>query len=182
MKAFFISAFCLCGTFVMAQEVTQSRLIETAFQAGSTHVEQAVGTLSATNKVAETAQVEYKAGQSVVLLPGFEAKAGAVFVAHVGEVSIIATVEGQVEPMTITAYPNPFEDVTTLSYTLTKAARVSLFISDAKGAILSRLVDNTAQEAGRHEVEWRGGMLAAGTYICTVSADQQQVSNRLVRK
>ncbi len=178
-----LSTLCCSFTYVaQAQEVPQSRSITNNFTSGSTHLEQAFTTLSATNKIAPFAQIEYKAGQSITLSPGFEAKAGAGFVAHIGVVSIIATVEGQTDPLTITTYPNPFEETTTISYTLSKAARVTLFISDINGAILSRIVDNTAQEAGRHAVEWRGGVLAAGTYICTVKADQQQVSNRLVRK
>lgn len=182
MKAILVSALCLHGVLAMAQDAPESRLIKADFRAGSTHTEQAVRTLSANNKLETDSQVDYKAGQSVVLLPGFEAKAGSVFVAHVGEVSIIATVEGQPEPLTIQAYPNPFEETTTISYTLSKSARVTLFISDVKGAVVGQLVDNQLQEAGRHDVEWRGGRLAAGTYMCILDADSQRVSNRLVQK
>ena len=182
MKAILVSALCLHSALAIAQGTSESRLINTDYKAGSTHTEQALRTLSATNKLGAESQVDYKAGQAVVLLPGFEAKAGSVFVAHIGDVSIIASVEGQEAPLTVTVYPNPFEETTTISYSLLKSARVTLFVSDAKGAIVGRLVDGQQQDAGRHDVEWRGGLLSAGTYICTLDADQQRVSNRIVRK
>lgn len=182
MKTILVFGLCCISTWAFAQGVSSSRSITVDFKAGSSHVEQAVETLQATNKLETATQVDYKAGRSVVLLPGFEAKAGALFVAHVGAVSIIATVDGQTEPLIIQAYPNPFDETTTISYTLNKAARVSLHISDVKGSLISQLVDNDQQEAGVHTVEWRGGLLAAGAYICTLNADEQQVSNRLVRK
>lgn len=182
MKAILISVLCLHSALTTAQDTSEFRSIKSNFQTGSIHNEQAIRVLSATNELETNSRTDYQAGRAVVLLPGFEAKSGSVFVAHVGEVSIVATIEGQVDPLMISAYPNPFEESTTVSYTLSRPARVTLFVSDARGVVVSRLVDNQQQEAGRHDIEWKGDALVAGVYVYTLDADQQRISNRLVRK
>jgi hypothetical protein len=51
--------------------------------------------------------------------------------------------------------PNPCNPLTTISYSLPKAGRVTLAIHDVRGALVATLVAAEVQ-AGEHAVEWRG--------------------------
>lgn len=167
----------LSSLLASAQAIESTRLLAGNYQPQA--VEQAVVTLMATNTVAPRTLVEYKAGQSVVLQPGFQAKTGSVFKAHTGAVSLT---ESNLNSLTIQAYPNPFDQVTTISYVLTRPSQVSLQISDAEGKLIHQLVSGHYEEAGRHSVEWKTGTIPAGTYICILDAGPQRLSRRIIRK
>ena len=145
-------------------------------------VEQAVATLTAGNTIGAGVRTTYKAGQSVVLNAGFEAKAGSVFLAHTGLVSGLSTGEPDFVSLTISAYPNPFDQVTTITYVLTKPGRTSLQISNADGKLIRQLVEDRYQEAGRYSVEWKGDEIPAGLYVCTLQTGSQRVVGRIIRK
>ncbi|GAB4048002.1 T9SS type A sorting domain-containing protein [Spirosoma litoris] len=144
-------------------------------------LEQAVKSLIASNIVSVSQQVEYRAGKSILLNPGFEAKAGSIFAAHT-EYTAINLGDGHSDHLLIKTYPNPFVEKTTIVYQLASTAVTNLFISDAEGKVVGRLVNNQLQQAGRYEVEWLADQLPTGAYICTLEAGQQHISNRLIRK
>lgn len=67
-------------------------------------------------------------------------------------------------------YPNPFNQQTTIPYTLAERAQVRLVIYNALGQVVRTLVDET-QEAGDQEVAWdgqdqAGREVASGIYLC----------------
>jgi hypothetical protein len=71
----------------------------------------------------------------------------------------------------VAGYPNPFNPSTRIAYALASQQSVSLCIYDLRGRVVRRLVPETVQPAGRHEIEWlgrdeHGRGVAAGTYIC----------------
>lgn len=79
-------------------------------------------------------------------------------------------------------YPNPFNPVATLSFTLPKASNTQLFIHD----ILGRLVESkdfARLEAGAHEFQVDGSQWATGLYFATLktNADLQTIKLLLVR-
>lgn len=51
--------------------------------------------------------------------------------------------------------PNPFDDATTIIYTVARPARVRLTLYDVTGRKVTDLVDE-AQSSGRHRVHWSG--------------------------
>lgn len=167
----------LSSRLATAQQIETTRLLTPTYQAQP--LEQALATLTATNTVDPPTAVEYKAGQAIVLQAGFEAKAGSVFTAHTGPVSALALREGM---LSLLAYPNPFVEVTTISYVLPQAGRTSVQIRDLEGKLLSQLVDGQYQEAGRHSVAWRGTGVPAGTYVCIIETGTQHLSRRIIRK
>jgi hypothetical protein len=171
--------FCFSTSLAFAQTQQPTRVL------AATHypqrLEQATESLLASNIVSANQQVEYRAGKSVVLTPGFEAKAGSVFAAHTEYVGITMD-DTHSEHLLVTTYPNPFVERTTIVYQLASTTHTNLYVSDANGKIIGRLVDNEFQQAGRYEVEWRTDHLPAGTYICTLEAGKQHISSHLVRK
>lgn len=61
-------------------------------------------------------------------------------------------------------YPNPFRDRTTLAYELLQPGEVELSVHDILGRVVARPV-KAVQSAGRYEVPFEAGGLAAGTYF-----------------
>lgn len=83
----------------------------------------------------------------------------------------------------LTATPNPFNPVTTLAFTLDRAANVTLTIHDARGRHVRKLVDGL-RAAGRHAVTWNGfddrdAPVASGVYHARLSADGDTTSLRM---
>lgn len=144
-------------------------------------LEQASESLIANNIVTATQQVKYRAGKSVLLTPGFEAKAGAVFVADT-KYYRASLVQERSEKLLVMNFPNPFVEKTTIVYQLANDGYTNLYVSNSDGKIVGLLVNNQFQEAGRHEVEWRADQLPAGSYLCTLEANRQRISSRIVRK
>lgn len=77
-------------------------------------------------------------------------------------------------------YPNPFNSSTTISYTLPRIGTVSLKIYDILGREVETIVD-TVQKPGSYRIEWDGGLLPSGTYLCRLHCgDFTQVKKLLL--
>ncbi|MCH7964781.1 MAG: T9SS type A sorting domain-containing protein [Bacteroidetes bacterium] len=69
----------------------------------------------------------------------------------------------------LTAYPNPFNPSTQISYSLAQDADVTLKVYDMLGTEVSELLNET-QPAGIYEINFNGKNLASGVYIYRVIA------------
>jgi len=67
-------------------------------------------------------------------------------------------------------YPNPFASSTTISFELSRAAKVNVTILDPLGRVVQVLVDSD-REAGKQEIQWRPSQLGSGLYIVRLAAD-----------
>jgi len=67
----------------------------------------------------------------------------------------------------VSNYPNPFEDVTTLKYSVTESTRIVIEIYDLQGKLVTSLVD-AKQQAGQYQVDWNSSEVEAGVYIAKV--------------
>jgi hypothetical protein len=74
-------------------------------------------------------------------------------------------------------YPNPFNPITTLIFSLPRASRVQLEVFDITGRHVATLVDGW-QDAGTHQITFNGSNLASGIYFYEMSAGNY----RAVRK
>jgi hypothetical protein len=66
-------------------------------------------------------------------------------------------------------YPNPFNPLTTIGYSLPVEIDVRVEVFDPLGRRVALLVDET-QPAGRHEITFDSGRLASGVYLYRVTA------------
>ncbi|MDH4069560.1 MAG: FG-GAP-like repeat-containing protein [Ignavibacteria bacterium] len=66
-------------------------------------------------------------------------------------------------------YPNPFNPGTTISYEISRRARIVLRITDMLGRDVATIVD-AVQEPGRHSVVWEAGGHASGVYFYRLQA------------
>ncbi len=74
-------------------------------------------------------------------------------------------------------YPNPFNPVTTISFTLQESQPIDLSIYNVDGQRVTTLKDGLAH-AGRHTVTWNGAGLASGPYLCRLTGHGRLVQTR----
>ena len=87
-------------------------------------------------------------------------------------------------PRLLPCYPNPFNPRTTLAFELPRATAVRLDIMDARGRLITTLVDEPLA-AGRHEIPWTGvdragRAMPSGVYFSRLDAAGAQQTGRLV--
>ncbi|MBP2681695.1 MAG: phosphohydrolase [Candidatus Krumholzibacteriota bacterium] len=84
------------------------------------------------------------------------------------------------------AYPNPFNPVTTIRYSIASTRHVSLRIYTASGELVRTLVDETqAPVRGGFSVSWdgrdeRGRSVSSGVYFCKLAAGDFSRAKKLV--
>ena len=61
-------------------------------------------------------------------------------------------------------FPNPFNPVTTIEFSLPRSGRTTLTILNVLGEEVARLVDNEVQ-AGNHIVQWNASAVPSGMYF-----------------
>ena len=71
------------------------------------------------------------------------------------------------------AYPNPFNPVTTITYSLVEESYINLFIYDMTGRMLKHMVSGQV-EPGIHHIQWdgtniNGGKVSSGIYLCKIN-------------
>jgi hypothetical protein len=66
-------------------------------------------------------------------------------------------------------FPNPFNPVTTISFTLPQTAPVQLAIFDVQGRLVQELL-RESRDAGFYSVTWDATDLASGLYFCRIQA------------
>jgi hypothetical protein len=81
-------------------------------------------------------------------------------------------------------FPNPFNPVTTISYTLNSASHVQIIIYDVQGRIIKKLVDEK-KTGGVHDIEWNGTnefnvKVASGTYFYKLTVDNIRISKKMI--
>lgn len=81
--------------------------------------------------------------------------------------------------------PNPFNPVTTIRYELAVARRVDLRVYDMSGRLVKVLAGGIREEAGLHEVDWRGldesgQRVPSGIYFYRLTAAGDSKTRRMV--
>jgi flagellar hook assembly protein FlgD len=76
--------------------------------------------------------------------------------------------------------PNPYDNRTTISYTLPKAETISLTVYDQLGQVVKVLV-NESQEAGEHSISFDASDLPSGIYYYTLRAQNYRSSRKMVK-
>ncbi len=79
----------------------------------------------------------------------------------------------------LTAYPNPFNPSTIISYTLPYAQNISINIFDSLGRRVQSM-QNERQDAGAHVIQFDGTDLASGVYLVRISADSHILTKKIM--
>jgi hypothetical protein len=76
-------------------------------------------------------------------------------------------------------YPNPFNPMTTIHFSLPAAARVRLEIFDVAGHRVAELADRSFG-AGRHSVDWNATDRPSGVYFYRLTAGNKVVTDKVM--
>lgn len=139
--------------------------------------------------------ITFKAGQEITLNPGFEVELGAEFEAIITNCDVSGFTETtereesynfengnhlQSSSNSLSIFPNPFYNRTTIRYTVTQSDRVSMFVSDLNGKKVAEVVDGISTTKGTHELEFNSGDLSEGLYFLTVVVGDERMTEKLV--
>ena len=77
------------------------------------------------------------------------------------------------------AYPNPFNPVTTISFELPSERKVSLVIYDVRGNEIKEMVRGNLKK-GIHKIAWDAAGVSAGIYLVHLSTEDFFKTNKLI--
>jgi hypothetical protein len=79
----------------------------------------------------------------------------------------------------LSAYPNPFNPTTTISFSLPQASEVSLTVYDVLGQQVAQLVNGTLN-AGEHRLTFEAANLPSGVYITRLATSAQTLTQKIL--
>jgi photosystem II stability/assembly factor-like uncharacterized protein len=79
---------------------------------------------------------------------------------------------------TVNAYPNPFNSMTSIEYTIQKPGEVKVAVYDLLGRHVTTLY-NGLRTPGTHQAQFDASDLASGSYFLRLEADEQTVNRKL---
>lgn len=96
--------------------------------------------------------------------------------------TIVGTPEIQKPDYSAANYPNPFDDQTTLRYSLKDASDVNVDIYDAQGKLVNQIFSGK-QQKGTHKLSIDGSSYAPGMYFLNITSPQRgSQSLKLLKK
>jgi len=78
-----------------------------------------------------------------------------------------------------TIYPNPLNASATFAFSQVSAGSAMITVCDLLGRVVDTL-DLGILSPGQHTVRWQGERVASGTYFCTLAADGQHLTRRML--
>jgi surface protein len=78
------------------------------------------------------------------------------------------------------AYPNPFNPVTTITYSIPMASDVRITVTDLQGKVVKELRNGSSVNAGKHEVRFNAAGLASGVYLIRMEAGDFVATQQVV--
>ncbi len=71
------------------------------------------------------------------------------------------------------AYPNPFNAITNITFTIPQASNVEMKIYNILGVEITTPISDY-RSAGTHTVQWNAGELPSGMYLCRLQSENEQ--------
>lgn len=81
----------------------------------------------------------------------------------------------------VNAYPNPFNNSTSIAFELKNDANVGVVVTDLTGRTILT-IDATDYAAGQHTIELNGAAFNAGVYNYTLTVGNNTITKRIVKK
>jgi hypothetical protein len=79
----------------------------------------------------------------------------------------------------LTAYPNPFNDKTTIAFSVPKDGRAVIRIYDAVGKEIGILFDGMAKSGEMYKVDFDGSKYAEGMYFYSITSDEMNQTKKM---
>jgi len=81
--------------------------------------------------------------------------------------------------ITLTNYPNPIAEKTTISYTLEKEADIEISVFDILGKKIES-IDNGIKPIGRHKIVWDASSVTSGIYFIQLKTGNQTINKKVI--
>jgi hypothetical protein len=149
----------------------EARLNKTSnVRSGAVIHEQAIESIIASNKVAESSNVHYEAGKYILMLPGFNADSKAVYKANIADVANQPQ-SAEINSIMIKGNPNPFLNVSEIEFSLPQSGKASMVVFSELGVPVSKVFTDEHFEKGTYSRKFNGDFLTAGLYIVSLADD-----------
>ena len=79
-------------------------------------------------------------------------------------------------------YPNPFNSQTKITFDLLENAKVSLYVTDAKGRVKERILEEEFYNSGTYNFVWEAEHLSSGIYFISLQAEVDHLPPVLISK
>ena len=132
--------------------------------------------------------VEFYAGESITLEPGFTVEGGATFSAKIqncvessprNNLSIEQDSEINTE-VYLTVYPNPTNEIVSLKFSLNESSTVSITIFNSSGELVKKVAERTLLNKGTHNSTVNVKDLVAGIYSIQLLTNNIKIARNLV--
>jgi len=166
----------------------------------STTIE-ASNSITTTGVVNITSSVTFRAGNHILLSPGFSVAANNDFLATIGpcvnpfrntpdtnlvlaraitssDASLLSTLNDS--EVLLSVYPNPSAQFTNVSYQLNQPAAVNIGIYDINGQQIDQLMDGQEQAAGQYQFQYNTRQLGQGMFYIILNTTDFVTSSKLV--
>ena len=132
--------------------------------------------------VPSTQNISFTAGNSIVLLPGFEVEAQGVFKAEIANCLQTAFEQNQLASLSSKKKETPFlseselnSNIKEIYFRLNEPGQVKLTLRDGKGNLLATLIDDYYEILGTHKKYVPTGKLGKGTYVVELTVNDNTV-------
>ena len=79
-------------------------------------------------------------------------------------------------------YPNPFNGQTKITFDLLENAKLSLYITDAKGRVQDRILEEEFYNSGMYSFLWDAEHLSSGIYFISLQAEVDHLPPALISR
>jgi len=126
--------------------------------------------------------MNFNAGKSVILYPGFKTQHGVVFCAEIADepCKIPKDKSKLSKSVELGIHPNPSKHKATLTFELMEASKINVVLTDIMGKPVMELLNNTNKEAGLHQINIDTSHLPVGMYYCTLKNKETISSQKLL--
>ena len=76
-------------------------------------------------------------------------------------------------------YPNPFNPVVNIDYSLSTSSFINIFIYDLNGQIVDNLYSGY-KSIGSHSIVWNASNMSSGIYLMMLETNQKSISQQLI--
>ncbi len=164
------------------------------------------GQITANNLIESGSDVIYNAGDEIrMVASNFQAEIGSVFIATIegcgsknlfsegsnldkddlssfaqwGEELNTSSEKGEL--LEVSAHPNPFNDLLTLSFMLPESSKIECVIFDNQGREIARPIGNEWRSKGKHSVNFVGSDLESGVYFYVIRTNEYVHSGKIIK-
>ena len=77
-------------------------------------------------------------------------------------------------------YPNPFNPITNIHFSLSNSEKISVSVFDVNGNLVKKLIDNKMMTSGNYNITWNAYAAASGIYFINFSNGIETINQKII--